>query len=173
MTSLKQRTCPVLGKRNEPGLIALLPTKWIRELRHIFLGAASLGAHLNGVQGVEGSNPFIPTRKQKPQGIYGNVDPFSVFGICPFPLSGVPACRSFRQAGLYGTNFPRRSPDHGDGIDPGRPGRQQTNPSSTNKKATKVSSVAFFICAKHPGPANSRHAFGNSAVPSVYRNKNF
>ena len=71
---------------------------------------------MNGVQGVEGSNPFIPTRKQKPQGIYGNVDPFSVFGICPFPLSGVPACRSFRQAGLYGTNFPRRSPDHGDGI---------------------------------------------------------
>ena len=49
----------------------------------------------------------------------------------------------------------------------------KTNPSSTNKKATKVSSVAFFICAKHPGPANSRHAFGNSAVPSVYRNKNF
>ena len=79
---------------------------------------------MNGVQGVEGSNPFIPTRKQKPQGIYGNVDPFSVFGICPFPLSGVPACRSFRQAGPYGTNFPRRSPDHGEGIGPGRPGRQ-------------------------------------------------
>lgn len=38
MTSLKQRTCPVLGKRNEPGLIALLPAKHIRELRHIFLG---------------------------------------------------------------------------------------------------------------------------------------
>ena len=35
---------------------------------------------MNGVQGVEGSNPFIPTRKQKPQGIYGNVDPFSVLG---------------------------------------------------------------------------------------------
>ena len=35
---------------------------------------------MNGVQGVEGSNPFIPTRKQKPQGIYGNVGPFSVFG---------------------------------------------------------------------------------------------
>ena len=34
---------------------------------------------MNGVQGVEGSNPFIPTRKQKPQGIYGNVGPFSVF----------------------------------------------------------------------------------------------
>ncbi len=38
MTSLKQRTCPVLGKRNEPDLIALLPTKQIRELRHIFGG---------------------------------------------------------------------------------------------------------------------------------------
>ncbi len=38
MTSLKQRTCPVLGKRNEPDLIALLPAKWIRELRHIFWG---------------------------------------------------------------------------------------------------------------------------------------
>ena len=100
---------------------------------------------MNGVQGVEGSNPFIPTRKQKPQGIYGNVDPFSVFGICPFPLSGVPACRSFRQAGPYGTNFPRRSPNHGEGIGPGRPGRQQTNPSSTNKNATKVSSVAFLF----------------------------
>ena len=120
---------------------------------------------MNGVQGVEGSNPFIPTRKQKPQGIYGNVDPFSVFGICPFPLSGVPACRSFRQAGPHGTNFPRRSPNHGDGIGPGRPGRQQTNPLSTNKNATKVSSVALFVCAKHPGSANSRHAFGNSAVP--------
>ena len=35
---------------------------------------------MNGVQGVEGSNPFIPTRKQKPQGIYGNVGSFSVFG---------------------------------------------------------------------------------------------
>ena len=33
------------------------------------------------------------------------------------------------------------------------------------KNATKVSSVAFFVCAKNPGPANSRHAFGNSAVP--------
>ena len=94
---------------------------------------------MNGVQGVEGSNPFIPTRKQKPQGIYGNVDPFSVFGICPFPLSGIPACRSFRQARPYGTDFPRRSPDHGDGIGPGRPGRQQTTPLSTNKNATKVS----------------------------------
>ena len=39
---------------------------------------------MNGVQGVEGSNPFIPTRKQKPQGIYGNVGPFSVFGDLPF-----------------------------------------------------------------------------------------
>lgn len=38
MTSLKQRTCPVLGKRNEPDLIALLLAKWIRELRHIFWG---------------------------------------------------------------------------------------------------------------------------------------
>ena len=38
MTSLKQRTCAVLGRRNEPGLIVLLPTKQIRELRHIFWG---------------------------------------------------------------------------------------------------------------------------------------
>ena len=38
MTSLKQRTCAVLGKRNEPGLIALLPAKQLRELRHIFWG---------------------------------------------------------------------------------------------------------------------------------------
>lgn len=42
MTSLKQRTCAVLGRRNEPGLIVLLPTKQIRELRHIFWGAADV-----------------------------------------------------------------------------------------------------------------------------------
>ena len=60
---------------------------------------------MNGVQGVEGSNPFIPTRKQKPQGIYGNVDPFSVFGICPFPLS-LSLFPVFRLAGHFAT------PDH-------------------------------------------------------------
>ena len=124
---------------------------------------------MNGVQGVEGSNPFIPTRKQKPQGIYGNVGPFSVFGRLRIRPCFRPEGRQVGKAcpGGYGRAYelPRRSPNHGDGIGPGRPGRQQTNPLSTNKNATKVSSVAFFVCAKHPGSANSRHAFGNSAVP--------
>ena len=105
---------------------------------------------MNGVQGVEGSNPFIPTRKQKPQGIYGNVDPFSVFGICPFPLSGVLACRSFREAGPHGTSLPRRPPDHG-WYRPWPTWQTADSPSSTSKKATKVSSVAFFVCAKKSG----------------------
>ncbi len=62
---------------------------------------------LNGVQGVEGSNPFIPTRKQKPQGIYGNVGPFSVLEICYFlfPLSGVLAGH-FAKSDHTGQTFP-------------------------------------------------------------------
>ena len=51
---------------------------------------------MNGVQGVEGSNPFIPTRDLK--GIHGNMNSLFSFLTAVFPLSigkkpDSPACK--------------------------------------------------------------------------------
>ena len=44
-----------------------------------------IAPELNGVQGVEGSNPFIPTRDLK--GIHGNMNSLFSFLTAVFPLS--------------------------------------------------------------------------------------
>ena len=100
---------------------------------------------------------------RKPQGIYGNVDPFSVLGsaIFFFSLSDDLTYRSVREGGPHGTNLPRRSPDHRGMVSASANLVGSRQSIDHKQKATKVSSVAFFICAKNPGPANSCPAFRN------------